>query len=135
MAIPGNGLPALRNELSCPLSYELFENPYTEEEGTCCHTFEWTWIKTWLEENKTCPLTRKPLTRHQLVPNPSIQAACALLNPGRVAPLTQEDYDEINVAKETIKNRTPVSEKIHQYLQRKVIEYAEHSQEKSTQYC
>lgn len=122
-----------RNALSCPLSYELFQDPFTEEDGTCCHTFEKTWIQEWLKENKTCPLSRDPLTWYQLVPNQDVKDACVLLNPNRVNPLTPEDYEEIDEAIKQIGERTPISEEPHQYLSRKVLQYVEKSKEKSTE--
>lgn len=131
MSEMSNNLTSLRNALSCPLSYDLFQDPVTEEGGTCCHTFERVWIQESLSHKKECPLSRAPLTLHQLVPNQDVKNACALLNPDRAEPLTAEDYEEIQEAIKQVGNRTPVSEDTHEYLKRKVCQHVEMSEKKS----
>ena len=119
MSIPQN-LEHLRNSLRCPLSRELFRDPVTEEEGTCGHTFEAAWIREWLRNNKTCPLSKEPLRLNQLVRNGAVRAACALLHPDRVTPLTQEELNEINAVITDVGNQDPVSKAVHNSLAERV---------------
>ncbi len=91
-------LQSARDTLSCSLSYELFEDPVIETSGNCDHIFERAWIQEWLVDNNTCPLSRKSLELHQLVPHDLIREACALLDPDRVEPLNEEDTDLIETA-------------------------------------
>ncbi|MDN3509585.1 MAG: hypothetical protein P0S93_06215 [Candidatus Neptunochlamydia sp.] len=135
MAIPGNNLELLRNALSCPLSYELFEDPVTEGEGTCGHTFENSWIRAWLDENQTCPLSREPLSVDQLVRYSAIKEACLILDPNRVAPIVREQFDEINAVITDIGARVLVSEAVHHSLGQRVKQQIEWAKEKFQGFC
>lgn len=55
-----------RQDLICPLSLDLFDNPHTD---TCGHTFTLAEIETWLKDSNICPLSRKEITRESLVPS------------------------------------------------------------------
>lgn len=118
-----NQIQALRQELICPLSFELFKDPRIEN-NSCGHTFEKSWIEEWLSENQTCPLSRNQLTKEDLVPHIGLRDACAILSPERVDPITDEDWDNtINPAIESYRERRlpqPVSEEIHQSLLKKI---------------
>lgn len=129
MTIPENAA----NALSCPLSYEVFRDPVTEENGTCCHTFEREWILEWLSKNQTCPISRNPLNRDQLISNHEVREGSVLLLPNRVNPLTNEERLQVQRAVNLIQNRDPVSENMHQYLARQIVQSSERSIEKSKQ--
>jgi hypothetical protein len=57
----------------CPITYELMENPYTDENG---HTFEFDAIKSWWNNNhNTSPITNLPMKSFTLVPNRALKEA------------------------------------------------------------
>ena len=60
----------------CPLTREVFVDPWTDREG---NTYEKAEIMRWLARSRTSPLTRSRLQPEQLVPNRSLKAACAAL--------------------------------------------------------
>lgn len=125
MAIPENDVGALRALLTCPISYEMFKDPVTEGEGTCKHTFERKHIIAWLNENNTCPISRKPLKLDQLVENLSLKYACNLLDPNRIDPIEDEDFEDIhdavrNFIRTRPKENSQVSEDTHQSVNKKV---------------
>ena len=132
---PPQNLGHLRNALTCPLSYELFQDPVTEEEGTCGHTFEAEWIQEWLSENKTCPLSQNPLRLYQLVGNEPVRDACVILDPNRVTPLNREELDKVNAAIRDVRNRIPAPEGIHRLVKRRVQQQIEKSKEISPISC
>ena len=53
------------DDLRCPLTLELFEDPVTAQDG---HTYERRAIVEWLSKKKTSPLTHEPLDATALVP-------------------------------------------------------------------
>ena len=53
------------DDLRCPLTLELFEDPVTAQDG---HTYERRAIVEWLNKKKTSPLTHEPLDATALVP-------------------------------------------------------------------
>ena len=69
MANPLDNLNEYRNVFTCPISQEMFQNPVTEGEGTCGHTFERIYIEEWINRKHTCPLSRAPLNVDQLEDN------------------------------------------------------------------
>ena len=56
---------AIPDDLRCPLTLELFEDPVTAQDG---HTYERRAIVEWLNKKKTSPLTHEPLDATALVP-------------------------------------------------------------------
>lgn len=124
MANPAFNINTMRDLFSCPLSYELFQDPVTEEEGTCSHTFERTWIQEWIVDNPTCPLSRSPLRLDQLIANERVQSASRLLDPERVEPLTSEQQEFIqSVANDLMQRVAPrVPPEVHQSLAQRIAE-------------
>jgi hypothetical protein len=64
--LPQNGTPA---SFVCPLTTQLMEDPVMD---LCAHNFERAAITEWLNSKAThecCPISRKPLTIDDLVPN------------------------------------------------------------------
>ena len=124
MSIPvANMNPAqLRDLLICPISYETFRDPMTEEEGTCEHTFERAHIQEWLADHKTCPMSRRPLTEDQLIPDSDLRNACALLDPNRVVPITQGELRVIRSAAQEFSQRIGgrVPQAVHDSIMRRV---------------
>jgi hypothetical protein len=120
MAIPD--LNTLRNTFTCPLSYEMFQDPVTEAKGTCNHTFERRWIEEWLVDNQTCPLSREQLRSYQLVANDRIKRACELLDPNRADPLTPDDIRLLNGAASDINERAPAQAAlgVHEFIMARV---------------
>lgn len=64
-------------EFLCPITLEVMTCPVKSKHGL---TFEKSAIEAWLRKSRssssgigTCPLTRQPLTIHDLVPDPSLQ--------------------------------------------------------------
>lgn len=55
----------IEEELSCHIRSAIFKDPVTCSSG---HTFERAAIEIWLQTNRTCPTTRKPITTY-IVPN------------------------------------------------------------------
>ena len=51
---------------TCPLSGDLIENPVM---CNCAHNFERRAIAEWLKNHSCCPISRKPLSSGDLVPN------------------------------------------------------------------
>ena len=63
--------------MTCSISLSDLENPVVD---TCGHTFEKEQIETWLLRNHTCPISRQPLTREDLIPNRIVKRAIEILN-------------------------------------------------------
>ena len=62
--MPGNNHPP---SFACPLTMEIMEDPVMD---LCAHNFERKAISAWLLKNSSCcPISRKPLTTDDLVPN------------------------------------------------------------------
>lgn len=57
----------IKDEFICPLSKEPMEDPVMI--ATSGITYERSMIEQWLENNQTCPITRKPSKISDLVPN------------------------------------------------------------------
>jgi hypothetical protein len=55
----------IEEQLSCPIRRTIFKDPVSCSSG---HTFERGAIEIWLQTNRTCPTTRKPITTY-IVPN------------------------------------------------------------------
>ena len=119
----------LRALLVCPLSYELFQDPVTEEHGTCGHTFEKAWIEEWLNDKNTCPISRQSLVETQLISNTELKRACNLLDPSRITPITEDEMALIRIAAEKFSQRVspPVSREIHNSLKDRILQIAEDS--------
>ena len=96
----------LREQMTCPLSYELFKDPVTEREGVCAgHTFERMWIDTWVRSNRDCPLARTHLLATDLISNKLVREACRLLDPERVGPLDEDDMEAIYLGADALLQR------------------------------
>ena len=120
-AISSTKLEKFRDLFCCPISYQLYKDPVIDR--VCGHVFERIFIEQWLTDNETCPISRNPLTMDQLAPYTVLKDACALLNPKRVAPLTEEDLQLIKSAEESFltRERPPrASEEIHASVMKKV---------------
>lgn len=127
MAIPMITVDQAREIFTCPITYDLFQDPVREGDGTCGHTFENLHIQQWLADNSTCPLSRQPLVLTQLVPDRQVKAVCDLLDPARIVPLTQEDRQLIHDVAQNFQQRhdgqrVPLA--VHQSLMEKVATVA-----------
>ncbi len=67
----------LESLLTCSISLNELENPVIDK---CGHTFEKTHIEAWLARNPTCPISRDPLNRADLIPNRIVKQAIEILN-------------------------------------------------------
>ena len=111
MTIPAGGVRALtveqlRDLMTCPISYELFQDPVTEKEGVCGgHTFERAWIEEWLIPHSECPLARTHLLATELIGNLEVREACRLLHPSRNDPLDEDDMEAIYLGAEVLLQR------------------------------
>ena len=56
--------------ITCPISLEIMENPITTQYGD---TFDKKSLLTWLEKNKHCPLSRRPINIDYLIPNKALK--------------------------------------------------------------
>ena len=54
----------------CPITFDLFHTPVIDPEG---NTYEYAAIVPWIRTNGTSPLSRTPLSVHQLYPNHAIR--------------------------------------------------------------
>lgn len=54
------------SSFTCPLSLSLMEDPVQD---TCGHNFERSAIIAWMQPNRCCPISRKPLSTEDLRPN------------------------------------------------------------------
>lgn len=50
----------------CPISQEIMKDPVITKYGI---TYDRASILGWLEKSNTCPITRKPLSKEELIPN------------------------------------------------------------------
>jgi len=122
-AISSTELERLRDLFCCPISYELYKDPVIDR--VCGHVFEKIFIEQWLTDNETCPISRNSLNIDQLETYTVVKDACALLNPERVAPLTEEDLELLRSAEISFltRERPPrASEEIHASVMEKVAE-------------
>ena len=102
---------------SCPITGSPFQDPVVDPEG---NTYERAAILLWLEIHPTSPLTRKPLSPEQLVPNRAMQALIAHQYQGagdndpvtpyvdRLSSLTYKYLHSWQVFLKTVDNRTLV---------------------------
>jgi hypothetical protein len=56
--------------ITCPISLEIMEDPITTQYGD---TFDKKSLLTWLEKNKYCPLSRRPINIDYLIPNKALK--------------------------------------------------------------
>jgi hypothetical protein len=54
----------------CPITNDIMQNPVIDYEG---NTYEETAIKEWLLRRNESPVTRSPLSLHQLAPNRALK--------------------------------------------------------------
>src|SRR3569832_533287 len=57
-------------EFNCPLTQDIMKQPKMTRTG---HSFERDAILEWIRLHSTCPLTRKPLALHDLIPNRALE--------------------------------------------------------------
>lgn len=62
--------------LLCPITFRLFDDPVVAPDGT---SFERRAIVRWIEAKHTNPMTREPLSIHQLVDNKALRDMIAHL--------------------------------------------------------
>lgn len=56
----------------CPISLEIMKDPVMTPQGI---TFERNSIEDWLNKYDSCPITKKPLAKSELLPNYSLKGA------------------------------------------------------------
>mmetsp|Transcript_15946 Transcript_15946/g.41249 ORF Transcript_15946/g.41249 Transcript_15946/m.41249 type:complete len:390 (-) Transcript_15946:110-1279(-) len=66
--------PPIPNDLLCPISMELLDDPVVAADG---YTYEREVIEEWLKKNDTSPMTNVKLDHKMLVPNKTIKALIA----------------------------------------------------------
>lgn len=111
MSVRNLSIEELRDQMVCPISYALFQDPVTEKEGVCGgHTFERRYIDDWVNRNQNCPLSRTHLIGQDLIPNDEIRRACALLDEEREDPLSQRDMEVIYEGVEALLQRRSPNE-------------------------
>jgi hypothetical protein len=69
--------------LKCSISHELMVDPVMTGKG---HTFERKEIENWLLTKQTCPKTREPLKKENLIPNLSLRDAIEAYVAAQVVP-------------------------------------------------
>lgn len=137
MTTPVRDPAALREQFLCPLSFELLRDPVRDRcMGATGHVYEREWIQEWLAEHSTCPMSRMPLRLEDLIELPAVRAACALLDPARVDPLTREDWEVMERAQEIVGHDpvVRVPQEIHNLISRKLRQMAVASRE-ATRAC
>lgn len=60
------------NHFFCPILKEVMEDPHVANDG---FTYEYSTIKTWLENNNTSPMTNLPMNHKILIPNHPLRSA------------------------------------------------------------
>ena len=74
-----NSQEVVQNELdspyTCPLSFTWFKDPVITP---CGHTYERSFVRTWLDNSPTDPMSRRPLAVHQIIPNIAMRNATKL---------------------------------------------------------
>jgi hypothetical protein len=55
----------------CPLTLEVFDEPVND---ICGHSYERDAILSWLEVHEICPISRKPLSRDDVLPNHALKS-------------------------------------------------------------
>lgn len=53
----------LKNNITCPISYQIFREPVNADDG---HTYEKTYLKKWLKNNSTSPITKQKIREYHL---------------------------------------------------------------------
>ena len=56
----------------CPISQQIMKDPVITPHGI---TYERSSIESWIDKKSTCPITRKPLKKIDLIPNYSLKNA------------------------------------------------------------
>lgn len=69
--IAGVELPARPDAHLCKISQEPMSDPVVAADG---HTYERSLIEKWLRTNNTSPMTREPLSDHDLHPNLNLKS-------------------------------------------------------------
>lgn len=117
------GINELRSLFECSITGELFQDPVTEQNDSCRHTFEREAILEWLSISQRCPISRQELQASHLVENARVKNVCSLLSPNRSNPLTYEEIQEINTVAQAFLNRetlpqdsTPLAQRVRDIL-------------------
>lgn len=67
----GDPTNVLEKTMTCPISKEIMMDPVMDPDG---HSYERAAILQWLYQDSRSPITRKPLSRRDLVPNRALRA-------------------------------------------------------------
>jgi hypothetical protein len=73
-------------EFTCPLTLEVMVDPVVDPDG---NTYERSAIEEWLAQHAVSPLTRRPLTADQLVPNRMLRSMLEAQNGSTSSPATK----------------------------------------------
>lgn len=85
----------------CPLSLKNLQDPVTTSQGL---TYEKHAIHSWLEQNPTDPLTKKPLSKRDLIPNLQLKSILALPLFKNLPPWSNEFLTLLDINKEKIEH-------------------------------
>jgi len=70
----GSNLEIENNELTCPITLDIFRDPVIAKDG---HVYEREAITQWVFEHGTSPLTREPLHVEELLPDDHLRRLAA----------------------------------------------------------
>ena len=84
----------VKNSFVCPIVDNNIRNPVSNQYG---FTFESEAINQWLNSNGTCPMSRKPMSKMDLIPNKNLQNAIKFL-------VLKEKYNKTNKENKILEN-------------------------------
>jgi len=56
----------------CPIVQEVMDDPHMADDG---YTYEYAFIRNWLENENTSPITKQPIQQNILIPNNTLRSA------------------------------------------------------------
>lgn len=56
----------------CPILRDVMDDPHMADDG---YTYEYAFIRNWLENNNTSPMTKQPIQQNILIPNNTLRSA------------------------------------------------------------
>jgi len=56
----------------CPILQEVMDDPHMADDG---YTYEYAFIRNWLENHNTSPITSQPIQQNILIPNNTLRSA------------------------------------------------------------
>lgn len=56
----------------CPILEDIMDDPHMADDG---YTYEYAFIRNWLENNNTSPMTKQPIQQNILIPNNTLRSA------------------------------------------------------------